>query len=107
MSWITNKTIEIVSSKLDWEGNIQTESLGSFDVYLEETATKDVLSVTGDEGFHSDAMQYTSRGFFLLFNNIDLDKKVIIYDGEEYNITAWDRYTDRKGRFHHIEATYK
>lgn len=103
----TNNTIEIFRTELDWEGNLSSSSLGTFDVYLEETATKEVLFVTGDEGNHSDAMQYSSRGFFILWDDVDLDKASITYDGEEYTITAWDRFTDMKRRFHHIEATYK
>jgi hypothetical protein len=103
----TNKTIEIYENVRDWEGNLSSSLVGTYDVYLEETATKEVFSNPYDEGSHSDAVQNSSRGFFMLFVNLNLDGKTISYDGTTYTIKGWDRFVDRKGNFHHIEATYK
>ncbi len=106
MSRHTNKTIEIYTNERDWQGNVTSALIGSYDVYLEENATREVFSVQNDEGAHADAVQNASRGWFILFSNINLDKKIIKYDEESYTVTKWDRFTDRKGNFHHIEATY-
>jgi len=106
MSRKTNKTIEIWTNERNWQGDTAITLVGSYDVYLEENATKDIFSMPEDKGSHSDAVQNSSRGFFILYENINMDKKLIKYDGESYIVKKWDRFTDRKKAFHHSEVTY-
>ena len=103
---ITNKKIEIFSTKTDWEGNPEDVSEGFFDVYLEEHSTRILLTIwderrqTYDEG-------HSSKGFFILFENLNLTEKSVKYDGKIYTIHNFDKYTDHYGDFHHIEANFK
>lgn len=106
MSHKTNKTIEIWTNERNWQGDTAIALVGSYDVYLEENATRDIFSMSGDKGSHSDAVQNSSRGFFILYENINMDKKLIKYDDESYIVKKWDRFTDRKKAFHHSEVTY-
>jgi hypothetical protein len=107
MSRITNKTIEIWTETRDWQGTLTSTLEGTYDVYLEEVSTKEVFSNPYDEGSHTDAIQDRTKGFFILHEEVPLDGKAIRYGGEQYAIKAWDRFWNRKGVFHHIEATFK
>lgn len=43
---------------------------------------------------------------FFLFDDIDLTDCFVTISGTDYPIVAFDRYSDRRGNFHHIEASY-
>ena len=103
---VTNKKIEIFSTKTDWEGNPEDVSEGFFDVYLEEHSTRLLLTVW-DERRQMYDEGHSSKGFFILFEDLDLTEKSVKYDGTIHTIHNFDKYTDQYGDFHHIEANFK
>ena len=103
---VTNKQIEIFSTETDWQGNPEDVSLGTFDVYLEEHSTRNLLTAW-DEGRQVYDDTHSTKGFFIIFEDLDIENKSVKYDGKIYTIYKSDKYTDQYGDFHHIEANYK
>lgn len=104
----TNKTIEILEKGKTWDGDYEETSLGEFDVYLEENATVGKYTPGGGStGDDSISVAAKSLGFFMLFDNINLNDKMIKYDGQTYSISGWDRFWTPDKGFHHIEAEFK
>jgi len=103
----TNKTISIYSKGRDYKGDLSKSLIGQYKVYLEEHSTRRTYDVTGSEGSAPSAIANTSKGFFILEENVDLTEKMIEYDEKSYSIDNWDRYWNKDGTFHHIEAEFK
>lgn len=101
-----NKKIELFTKNKDWEGNITPVSLGTFDVYLEEHSSKSFEDVSGGSTTLNVSIK-TSKGWFILFEDIELGDAQLTYDGKTYAIDSWDRYFFPGGDFHHIEADFK
>ncbi len=99
---MTNKTIEIFQNTINWQGEATKVSLGNFDAYVEEHSTSVMIKYDG-EGVDLTG----TKGFFIIFDNLNLNDMHVKYDEMEYKIDKWDRYFDQYGDFHHIEATFK
>ncbi len=105
---ITNKSIEIFEKGKNWEGDYEETSLGLFDVYLEEHSTiRKFTPGGGSSGQDTMSVAPVSVGFFILFDDINLNNKMIKYNEKSYSIENWDRYWEPDGEFHHIEADFK
>ena len=104
---LTNKTIQIYSKNKSWDGDYNAGLVGKYDVYLEEHSSRETFKI--DYGSSSGPLDVanTSKGFFILQENIDLSEKTITYDDNSFVIANWDRYFDMYGDFHHIEADFK
>jgi len=81
--------------------------IGQYGVYLEEHSTRRAYDVSGDEGSAPSAITNTSKGFFILKEDVDLTETMIEYDGKSYSIDTWDRYWNKDGTFHHVEVEFK
>ena len=103
---ITNKTIEIIDFAKDWKGNPIEQSLGFYKVYLEENATSLNVAVWDERRRVYDQAEAT-KGFFILFENIDLEGKQFKYDGKLYSVRHQDKFFDEYGDFHHIEVDFR
>jgi len=106
MSHQTNATVTLVRETQDWQGNISRASVGSYSVWNEERKTVLYHQYRRDiRGFLDEAE--ASKGMFFLFSDVDLTDTVAVFDGSSYPVMSWDRFTDRKNDFHHLEVFYK
>ena len=103
----TNKTIEIFRRERDWSGEESLTSLGNFNVYLEEHYTKDKHYASGGRDSAPLDIVQESKGFFIIFDELDLKNASIKYDEKTYVVGWIDTYFDMKNRFHHTEAMFK
>lgn len=104
---MTNTEIEIFEEKEDWEGNLTFKSLGNYFVYLEGHSTREPYNFSNANDARGADIQSRTKGFFILFSDIDLTEKQIKYNNEKHIIANWDRYVFPEEGFHHIEATFK
>lgn len=98
---ITNTVVTIKRKTSTGSGSFGKTVLGSFDVWLEQesvAAQRRVGSITNELSI--------PRGTLFLFEDIDLTDCFVTIDNTDYPIDAFDRYIDRRGNFHHIEASY-
>lgn len=98
---LTNTVVEIKRKTSTGSGAFGKTSLGDFSVWLEQdsvAAQRRVGSVTNELSI--------PQGTIFLFSDIDLTDCFVTIDSADRPITAFDRYIDRKGNFHHIEASY-
>lgn len=103
---ITNKSIEIFSEEKDWQGNTDRISLGFYDVYLEEDQTNRNLTMyEGRQQVYDEGQ--LSKGFFIVYEDLDLEGKTIEYNEKTYAVRHADRFFDEYGDFHHLEVDFK
>ena len=97
---ITNTVATIKRQTSTGHGSFSKETVGQYSIWLEESSTSQrrVGSITNEQDI--------PQGTFFLFSDIDLTDCYITIDGEDRPITAFDRFIDRDGDFHHIEAVY-
>ena len=98
---ITNTVVTLKRKSSTGHGSFDKTTLGTYSVWLDTesvAAQRRVGSITNE--------QDVPNGFFFLFTDIDLTDCYITIDSEDYPITAFDKYIDRDGDFHHIEAAY-
>jgi len=98
---ITNKTVELKRKTSTGSGSFGKTSLGTFSVWLEGLDTQEqrnIGSVTNERAI--------PHGLIFLFSDIDLTNCFVVYDGGTYPVTGFDKFYDRNGDFHHIEALF-
>ena len=98
---ITNTVVTLKRKSSTGSGSFGKTTLGSYDVWLETTsvdAQRRVGSITNELS--------VPQGMFFLFSDVDLTDCFVTISGTDYPISAFDRYADRRGNFHHIEASY-
>ena len=97
----TNTRVTLKRKTSTGSGSFGKSEIGDYDVWLEGLdvdAQRRVGSITNELS--------VPRGLFFLFSDIDLTDCYVEVNGEDYPITGFDRFTDRKGNFHHIEAVF-
>lgn len=98
----TNASINIIKKSENWKGEPSDSNvLTNENVWIEEHSTQLVSNPNGS----SEVIEL--KGLVFLFTNVDLTNCYVVYNSVQYQIFKWDRYTDRKGDFHHIEILYK
>lgn len=108
MSLPRNATITLVRRTKDWAGNILSPTtIGTYDVWNEERKTVDSISSRlSSIGGTIDEIE-ASKGLFFLFSDVDLTDTIAVINGSSYTVGSFDRFTNRKGDFHHMEVFYK
>jgi len=98
---ITNTVATIKRKSSTGHGSFSKTVVGQYSIWLEQSsvsAQRRIGSITNE--------QDVPEGTFFLFEDIDLTDCYIDVDGTDRPITAFDRFIDRKGDFHHIEGAY-
>jgi len=98
---ITNTVATIKRRSSTGHGSFSKTTLGQYSIWLEQSSVSAQRRIGS---IHNE--QDVPQGMFFLFDDIDLTDCYITIDGTDYPITAFDRFIDRSGDFHHIEASY-
>ena len=98
----TNSTLTIKKITTDWKQQETTTTVGTYAVWLEESAVEKWMKEEGKGLVH-----VIGKGMFILLTDVDLVDTFFELASIRYDICDSGKFLDRKGNFHHIEAYYK
>lgn len=99
---ITNRQVEVLRKTSSGHGHFGKTSIGVFDVWYEGMETRELRDSVG---------AVTNRdkvpsGLLFFFDDLDLSDCFVKIDDAVFPVVAFDKFYDRNGSFHHIEATF-
>ena len=98
----TNSTLTMKRIATDWKQQETTTTIGTYDVWLEESAVEKWMKEEGKGLVH-----VIGKGTIIFLDDIDLVDAIFELDSIRYDICDSGKFLDQKGNFHHIEAYYK
>jgi len=102
----TNASIYIYREATNWKHEKTASLVGSYDVWLEQTSVYAYDSAGGGR-----VREKLGDGLVILQNDLDLtgcywQGGSTLTETKKHEFKDWDRFIDKDGSFHHIEAVY-
>lgn len=105
----TNYNLPIYRKTKNWKGEITSELIDYYDVWIEFGTVYKYTTTNGlivkSQG--SIVQEEIGKGFVIMADEVDLSDCYIEYNEVRYEVNTPEVFYDRRGNFHHMEFTFK